>query len=83
MEPPRGEGYPSGQRRGSAAPGGGKVPLPDHKLIKSNNAATTTVIHRVDIAPHGVETPPLSADSYLAWAHVASATRESFRSGHR
>ena len=54
MEPGRGESYPSGQRRGPAAPGEDRVLSPDQKsfhisMTNSNNLGTKTGIPRVDM----------------------------------
>ena len=62
MEPARGESFPSGQRRGPAAPGEDRVLSPDEKSFRisttrSHNLGTKTGIPRVDTAPQGVETP--------------------------
>ena len=62
MEPARGESFPSGQRRGLAAPAEDRVLSPDLKSFhisttNSNNLGTKMGISRVDTAPHGVETP--------------------------
>ena len=62
MESARGEGCPSGQRRGPAAPGEDGVLSPDLKSLhiyttNSNNLVTETEIPQVGTAPHNVETP--------------------------
>ena len=41
MEPARGEGCPSGQRRGPAAPGEDRVLSPDHKSFNISTTLTT------------------------------------------
>ena len=67
MEPERGESFPSGQRRGPAAPEKDGVLSADQKSFdisttNSNNLGTKMGIPRVDTAPHGVETPTALAD---------------------
>ena len=80
MESARGECFPSGQRRGPAAPGEDRVLSPDHKSFhisttNSNKRGTKTEIARVDTASRGVETPTTLASCSLAGAHGASARR--------
>ena len=63
-----GESFLSGQRQGPATPRDGNTPSPGQKpfyipgIYNPNILGTKTVIHRVDTAPHGVQTPTRLVD---------------------
>ena len=74
MEPARGESWLSGQSGGPAAPGKDRILSPDQKSLhiattNSNKRGLKTGIHRVETAPHGVETPAPMAGrrSLIGW----------------
>ena len=57
MDPARGQSFPSGQRRGPAAPGEDKFPSPGQEIFYESTTPTKTQISRVDTAPQGMKTP--------------------------